>query len=93
MRHLTLSVAAGAVLILAASAAVGQPAANPNDPPPLDRDALHTVVCQEYAAATGSRIGRRMVCLTNLQWQEVHRLAREGYALEVKKSYTMGHNI
>ena len=35
---------------------------------------------------------RRMIAAGDLlEWQEVHRQARDGYMLEVKKSYAPGH--
>jgi len=87
LRHLAFALAACTTLVAAPALAQSEAQSAP-----LDRNALSTIICQEYGV-TGSRIGKRMVCLTNLQWQEVHRLARDGYMLEVKKSFTMGHNI
>ena len=88
MRYLTIALAACAAL--SATPTFAQPT---DQSAPLDRNAPNTIICQEYPAPTGTRIGKRVACLTNLQWQEVHREARDGYMLEVKKSFTMGHNI
>jgi hypothetical protein len=87
MRHLAFALAAA---VLAAVPALSQPVTQ-NASAPLNRDALDTIVCHEYAAETGSRIGKRMVCLTNRQWNEIHRQAREGYNEEIKKAYTLSH--
>jgi hypothetical protein len=78
-----------ATIAVAATPALAQPAAQ-NVSTPFDRNGLHTIVCQEYPAYTGSRIGKRMVCLTNLQWNEIHRQAREGVNAEIQKSASLG---
>ena len=85
MRYLTSALVAGAALALTATATSAQTATSA----PLDRNNLRTIVCQDYPAATGSRIGHRVICLTNAQWDEVHRQAREGLEMELKKSYSM----
>jgi hypothetical protein len=86
LRSLIFVLATAAV---AATPALAQPAAQ-NVSMPFDRNGLHTIVCQEYPAYTGSRIGKRMICLTNLQWDEVHRQAREGVNAEIQKSASFG---
>ena len=88
MRYLTSALVAGAALALTATAAFAQSATTPAVSAPLDRNNLHTIICQEYPAATGSRIGHRVICLTNAQWDEVHREAREGFQAEIKKSFS-----
>jgi hypothetical protein len=89
LRHLTLALIAGAALTLGATIAVAQTVNQ--DSAPLDRNNLHTIICKDYPPRTGSHLGPRVICLTNLEWQEVHRQARDGYMLEIKKSFTMGH--
>lgn len=88
LRHLTFALAACAAL--ATTPTLAQQA---TQNAPLNRNASDTIICQEYPAATGSHIGKRVICLTNRQWEEVHREAREGYNEEVKKSYSIGHGI
>jgi hypothetical protein len=87
LRYLTSALVAGAALALTATATFGQPTSEGGSAP-LDRNNLHTIICKQYAAATGSRIGHRVICLTNAQWDEIHRQAREGIMLEEKKSYS-----
>ena len=88
MRYFTSALVAGAALALTATATFAQTAATQAVSAPLDRNNLHTIICQEYPAATGSRIGKRVICLTNAQWDEVHRQAREGIQFEIKKSFS-----
>jgi hypothetical protein len=85
LRHLIFALATVAV---AAAPALAQPTAQ-NVSLPLNRNGLNTIICKEYSAYTGSRIGKRIICLSNRQWDEVHRLAREGYNDEIKKSTAM----
>ncbi|HEY8950326.1 MAG TPA: hypothetical protein VIM56_15685 [Rhizomicrobium sp.] len=98
MRHLTLSLAACIAVSLGSAVAIAQPATTPaaNTPrtqagAPLDRNAQNTVICKKLAPETGSRIGPRMACLTNRQWDEAHREAQYGYDQQVKKSVAWGH--
>lgn len=90
MRYLTSALVAGAALALTATATFAQTVTSEGGSAPLDRNNLHTIICKEYPAATGSLIGHRVICLTNAEWNEVHRQAREGILLEEKKSYSFG---
>lgn len=86
MRYLTSTLIAGAALALTATATFAQ--TSEGGTAPLDRNNLRTTICKEYPAATGSLIGHRVICLTNAEWNEVHRQAREGIMLEEKKSFS-----
>lgn len=88
MRYLTSALVAAAALALTATATVAQPVSQDGSAP-LDRNNLHTIICKQYSLE-GTRIGQKMICLTNAEWNEVHRQAREGVMLEEKKSYAPG---
>ncbi|HWA30214.1 MAG TPA: hypothetical protein VG867_03920 [Rhizomicrobium sp.] len=92
MRHTISAFVASVAIAFAASPALAQNSAAPNGTPgALNRYDPHAIRCQKFDAATGSHIGSRVVCLTNAQWEEVHRQARDGWEMEIKKSVSPTH--
>jgi hypothetical protein len=47
------------------------------------------VVCKRMAPETGTRLGSRMVCMTNAQWDEMTRQAAEEMKTAAQRGATM----
>jgi len=47
------------------------------------------VVCKRMAAETGTRLGSRMQCMTNAQWDEITRQSQEMMKMAGQKGATM----
>ena len=46
------------------------------------------VVCKRMAAETGTRLGSRMQCMTNAQWDDISRQSQDMIKMQTQKSAT-----